>query len=105
MFARLAGNGCAFKRFIVCALTVFRTCWFYERWSSFGIVPHCFPCCLSCVWVQNCFYSAKKYSEIKGKDTVYIEDNKKQKIELLEIQAENQDDHSYYLKVTSESKW
>jgi len=46
----------------------------------------------------------KKYSEIKGKDSIYIEDNKKQKIELLEVQTENQDDHSYYLKVSSQGK-
>jgi hypothetical protein len=46
----------------------------------------------------------KKYSDIKGKNPVYIEDNKKQKIELLEVQNENQDDHSYYLKVCSYGK-
>jgi hypothetical protein len=46
----------------------------------------------------------KKYSEIKGKNPVYIEDNKKQKIELSEVQTDNQNDHSYYLKVSSYGK-
>jgi len=46
----------------------------------------------------------KKYSEVKTTNPVYVEDNKKQKIELVEVQAENQDDHSYYLKVSSYGK-
>jgi hypothetical protein len=46
----------------------------------------------------------KKYSDIKGKIPVYVEDNKKQKIELLEVGVDDQNDHSYYLKVTSEGK-
>ena len=46
----------------------------------------------------------KKYSEVRGKDSIYVEDQKKQKIELLQVETENQDDHSYYLKVTSEGK-
>jgi hypothetical protein len=46
----------------------------------------------------------KKYSDIKGKKPVYVEDNKKQKIELLEVGVDAPNDHSYYLKVTSEGK-
>ena len=46
----------------------------------------------------------KKYSEIQGHHPVFVQDNKKQKIELLEVQTENQDDHTYYLKVKSEGK-
>ena len=46
----------------------------------------------------------KKYKDIEGKTPVYIEDNKKQKIELVEVRTEKQDDHSYYLKVNSEGK-
>ena len=54
------------------------------------------------VCVSRC--NLKKYSEIKGKDTVYVEDNKKQKIELLQVQTDDQNDHSYYLKVISYGK-
>ena len=46
----------------------------------------------------------KHYSNIQGKNPCYVEDNKKQKIELLEVENDHQDDHSYYLKVTSEGK-
>ena len=46
----------------------------------------------------------KRYSHIQGKNPVYVEDNKKQKIELLEVESDNQDDRSYYLKVSSEGK-
>jgi len=46
----------------------------------------------------------KKYSEIKGKNPVFVEDNKNQKIELLEVKSNNPTDNSYYLKVTSDGK-
>jgi uncharacterized DUF497 family protein len=46
----------------------------------------------------------KKFSEIQGQNPVFVRDNKKQEIELLEVQAANQDDHTYYLKVKSEGK-
>jgi transposase len=46
----------------------------------------------------------KEYSPVEGQNPVYVQDRKKRKIELTEVQTAHQGDSEYYLKVTSEGK-
>ena len=46
----------------------------------------------------------KKYSCIEGQNPVYVQDHRKRKIALVEVQTEHQSDREYYLKVSSEGK-
>ena len=46
----------------------------------------------------------KQYSRIEGQNPVYVQDRKRRKIELTEVQTAHQGDSEYYLKVTSEGK-
>ena len=46
----------------------------------------------------------KEYSRIEGQNPVCVQDRKKRKIALTEVQTEHQADREYYLKVRSEGK-
>ena len=46
----------------------------------------------------------KQYSSIEGQNPVYVQDRKKRRIELREVQTSHQGESEYYLKVSSEGK-
>jgi transposase len=46
----------------------------------------------------------KQYSSIEGQNPVYVQDRKRRKIALTEVETAHQGESEYYLKITSEGK-